>query len=58
MAGQLELTTRFWEGKLLRNRGLFDVSTVTLMEHTVKYLKVLKDTGYVDPKDQPKGERK
>ncbi|KKL49741.1 hypothetical protein LCGC14_2312520 [marine sediment metagenome] len=48
---QLNNTIRFWEDKL-GNKGLFDVSTTTLIELTIKYLKVLKETGYTDPNDR------
>ncbi len=38
---ELEGCIRFWEDKL-KDKGLFDVTTIGLMESTVKFLKKLQ----------------
>lgn len=39
----LEGCVKFWESKLT-DKGLFEVSTITIIRLTIKYLKELQDT--------------
>ena len=39
---QLEGCIRFWRAKLAREAYLIDISTVTLVESTIKYLEELQ----------------